>query len=183
MKSDVPHDDEAVSSLMGIALVVGLTVMVAAVVGAQAIKIGSNQPTFAHGGVVTDFNSNDNIEVTYLEDGGQADYIEVTFSDGSATGVARLNAPGARATVAEGGIDTTGDAETVHQSNGSLGENVLITAVAFNSRNGGSSSTLVYQGCIESCTSSGSESTCSGDDDAGHGNDCDKTDPDNPGGN
>lgn len=181
MKRDVPRNDEAVSSVLATVLVLGLTVMVGVVVGAQSIETGSSQPMFAHAGVVTDLNSNGNIEVDYLENGGVADYVEVRFSGRSATGVVRLNTPGARATLAEGGISTVGDAETVRQPGESLGENVLVTAIAFNSKNGASSSTLVYQDCVGRCTSSRSGSNCSEDADAGHGNNCDKIDPDNPG--
>lgn len=66
----------------------------------------------------------------------------------------------------------------------------MATAVAFNTNNGATSSTLVYQDCVGGCTDSGSESMGSGDEstcteeedkDAGHGNDCDGDDPDNPG--
>lgn len=179
MKQDVRQDDEAVASHIGIALVVGLTVMVAAVVGAQAIKMGNSQPTFAHGGVAMDSDGN-SVEVVYLADAGQADYIEVTFSDGSATGTARLHAPGTKATLSRGTINTTGDAEVVRQ-HGSLGGDVRVTAVAFNSNNGATSSTLVYRGCTGRCPGSGSELVCIEDEDAGHGNNCDRYDPDNPG--
>ena len=197
---DVSRNDEAVSSLLGVVLVLGLTVMVAGVIGAQAIELGNSQPEFAHGGVVTEFNGNSNIEVSYLIRGGTADYIEVTFTNGSTTGVARLHTSGAQATFADGVINTTGDAETVSQPSRSLGENVLVTAVAFESENRGRYSTLVYRGCRGRCTSFGDESTSSGDKssnsnnlgaestcnkeedkDAGHGNNCNGVDSDNPG--
>ena len=75
MKRDLPRNDEAVSSILGVVILIGFTVAVAGAIGAQAIELGNSQPEFAHGGVVTDFNGNDNIEVSYLAKGGKSDYI------------------------------------------------------------------------------------------------------------
>ena len=145
MKRDVPRSDEAVSSILGVVILIGFTVTVAGAIGAQAIELGNSQPEFAHGGVVTDFNGNGNIEMSYLAKGDKSDYIEVTFSNSTTTGIARLHTPGAQATLDEDVITTTGDAETVRQPGISLEENVLVTAVAFRSENGKRYSTLVYR--------------------------------------
>ena len=78
-------------------------------------------------------------------------------------------------------VDTVrGDAELVRQPGVSLGEDILIRTVAFNSNNGAGSSTLMsrlYRWVYEFQK----RIHLYGDKDAGHGNDCDGEVTDNLG--
>ena len=63
-------DDEAVSPVIGVILMVAITVILAAVIGAFVLGIGANQETVPQATFSFDYDTTDNGEVTITHDGG-----------------------------------------------------------------------------------------------------------------
>ena len=78
-------DDEAVSPVIGVILMVAITVILAAVIGTFVLNLGSSVQTNVQAGATIDAdNTNDKISVTWTAN-QNAEYLNVTLTNNSAS--------------------------------------------------------------------------------------------------
>jgi flagellin-like protein len=93
-------DDEAVSPVIGVILMVAITVILAAVIGTFVLGLGSNQQANPTAGVDIDTSGSGDPEVTLVSLGGGADFVECRDDSGSSTGT--INSVGGSITCQSG---------------------------------------------------------------------------------
>ncbi|WP_135823069.1 type IV pilin [Halostella litorea] len=116
------NDDRAVSPVIGVILMVAITVILAAVIGAFVLDLGSNQSENANAGVSIEQQSSDTVRVQ-ITDIGNADNVRVETDGGSIPGGDTMSSVGSTVTVNGLGTD---DTVTVIAVNGDS-ENVIRT--------------------------------------------------------
>jgi len=108
-------DDEAVSPVIGVILMVAITVILAAVIGAFVLGIGSSQEKAPQVSVSFSYNSSDGVALRH-DGGGTLQNDGLTFNaPGSGCGLSTWNAPyeaGDKIAQCTSGI-TTGDEITL----------------------------------------------------------------------
>ena len=123
MFQSLSQDDEAVSPVIGVILMVAITVILAAVIGAFVLDIGSNQQENVNAGVSVDKDSSSGEITIRVQDLGNADYITVrnyggsgSFSDVSSVGGSASASPGTGNSGEFSIVAVSGDNENVIQT-------------------------------------------------------------------
>jgi len=102
-------DDRAVSPVIGVILMVAITVILAAVIGAFVLDLGSGVQENAQAGANVDFDStNDQVSITYSTN-QNADYLKSALS-GDKSDTAYLCSPGSKVTYGSS-VSTSGEVE------------------------------------------------------------------------
>lgn len=102
----INEDERAVTPVIGIILMVALTVILAAVTGVFVLGIADNMNKGVRAGADIMFENN-KVKVLYIS-GGNAEYLNATFSGWGHEGVAQLNTTGATASLGTNGFNVSG---------------------------------------------------------------------------
>lgn len=117
-KETATKDDDAVSPVIGVILMVAITVILAAVIGTFVLGLGSNVSENVQAGVNVQFDSTNNrVDVTFVSN-QNAEYVNVTFVTSGTEGKARLNQTGDRVRLANW-LTSSGDACVYNGTGGS----------------------------------------------------------------
>jgi len=111
-------DDEAVSPVIGVILIVAITVILAAVIGAFVLGIGSNQEAAPQASLAFDFDKGD--DDSWGGGNASADEINIKHEGGGAINVNQITVKYDGTDVSTGGVDSssppTGDTWTAGES-------------------------------------------------------------------
>ena len=110
-------DDEAVSPVIGVILMVAITVILAAVIGAFVLGIGSNQEAAPQASLAFDFDKGD--DDSWGGGNASADEINIKHEGGGAINVNQITVKYDGTDVSTGGVDSTpptGDTWTAGES-------------------------------------------------------------------
>ena len=109
-------DDAAVSPVIGVILMVAVTVILSAVIGAFALGLGTTQDTAPQSTWETDYT-----------DGASTDALELTHSSGDPMEPARLSIVVSGATCSAGSLDSPKNLGSDYSITGSVGAGTSVT--------------------------------------------------------
>lgn len=112
-KETATKDDDAVSPVIGVILMVAITVILAAVIGTFVLGLGQNVQENVRAGVNAEFDAqNDRVIVNWVSE-GNADFVNVTVATGGST-------------LAECGLEEVGASVTVNDSGGYVSDTSVV---------------------------------------------------------
>jgi len=121
-------DEEAVSPVIGVILMVAITVILAAVIGAFVLDLGSNQQENVNAGVSFDQSGS---EVTIqLTDSGNADGIYLNTDSGDPSWVDSSGNAQTDKSTAGYALENVGDSVTIDTGSGDFSGTTEITVIA-----------------------------------------------------
>ena len=119
------EEQRAVSPVIGVILMVAITVILAAVIAAFVLDMGSGVEQNAQAGANVEFDStNEQLSVTYSTS-QNADYIVATFTDDEGDNAEyQLDSPGSKVTLSDlSGSDSDETITATHSKSGSVTDN------------------------------------------------------------